>query len=151
MACFIVPGAEAIVASIVKKLVKDDVSSAVSHDHSASLNAAGIAAEQRKLSWKTKLSWLTGMLWGGALLLALEHIWHGEVVFYPPFLTAMNDPADTAVMLHEMGTVGLGMAALVTVAWLVMVLVASNVPAIRWALSSGRSSVAPTATSGEGV
>lgn len=133
MACFIVPGTEAIVASIVKKLVKDKPVSAAG---SAPASAAGSSPKQGRLSLKTKLSWLTNMLWGGALLLALEHIWHGEVVFYPPFLTAMSDPADTALMLQEMGTVGVGMAVLVTVAWLVLVLVADNVSAIRSVLAS---------------
>lgn len=74
------------------------------------------------------------MLWGGAILLCLEHIWHGEVVFYPPFLTAMSDAADTAVMLHEMSAVGVSMALLVTAVWVVMVLVADHAPVIKRAL-----------------
>lgn len=57
------------------------------------------------------------MLYGGSFLLAIEHIYHGEVVFYPPFLTAMNDPADTVEMLNEMSTVGVSMAVLVTAVW----------------------------------
>jgi hypothetical protein len=122
MACFLVPGTEAIVASIVKK--------AVSSKEETSGAAAAKEAEGT-LTWKKKLSWLTNMLWGGAILLALEHIWHGEVVFYPPFLTAMSDPADTAVMLHEMSTIGVGMAVMVTVCWVIMVLIADHVPAIK--------------------
>ena len=35
-----------------------------------------------------------------------------------PFLTAMSDKADAMEMLHEISTVGVSMAALVTVAWL---------------------------------
>jgi hypothetical protein len=75
------------------------------------------------------------MLWGGAILLALEHIWHGEVVFYPPFLTAMSSSADTSEMLREMGTVGVGMAVLATVVWLVVCFVADRSTAIRAALA----------------
>ena len=48
-----------------------------------------------------------------------------------PFLTAMNDPADTAEMPAEMGSIGIGMAVFAAVAWVVMVLIADNVPAIR--------------------
>ena len=55
------------------------------------------------------------MLWGGAALLAFEHVWHGEVVPYFPFLTAATDPADRAQMLREMATVGVTMAALIIV------------------------------------
>ena len=74
------------------------------------------------------------MLWGGAILLCLEHVWHGEVVFFPPFLTAMYSPADTAEMLHEMATVGVGMAVLVTAAWVVLILVADRSKVIKLAL-----------------
>ncbi|MDR2492267.1 MAG: hypothetical protein LBD25_02235 [Coriobacteriales bacterium] len=150
MACFIVPGSEAIVASIVKRLIADKQVASPGQD---TTKTEDTRATQPKLSLKTKLSWLTGMLWGGALLLALEHVWHGEVVFYPPFLTAMADPADTAVMLQEMGTVGVGMAVLVTVAWLVMVLVADNLPALRNALAKRQNATSPTneAASGEGA
>jgi hypothetical protein len=44
------------------------------------------------------------------ILLAFEHLWHGEIVPWPPFLTAMNNPADIAPMLHEIATIGIGMA-----------------------------------------
>ena len=43
-----------------------------------------------------------------------------------PFLTAAADPADAAEMLHEMSTVGVTMAILITVVWLGM-LAASSV------------------------
>jgi len=56
--------------------------------------------------------------------LALEHVWHGEVVPWPPFLTAMENPADVAPMLHEMATIGVGMAITVTVVWAIIVMVA---------------------------
>jgi hypothetical protein len=42
-------------------------------------------------------------------------------------------------MLQEMGTVGVGMAVLVTATWVVMVLVADRVPALRRTLA-GRAS-----------
>ncbi|MCI6546923.1 MAG: hypothetical protein MR494_11025, partial [Spirochaetia bacterium] len=60
---------------------------------------------------------LQNMLYGGSFLLALEHIYHGEVVLYPPFITAMRTAEDTAEMLHEIATVGVSMSLLVTAAW----------------------------------
>ncbi len=128
MACFIVPGTEAIVASIVEKAV------ASKEDENGS---AKEAVAEGKITWKQRLSWLTAMLWGGAALLALEHIWHGEVVLYPPFLTAMSDAAETSVMLQEMSTVGVAMAVTVTVIWIAMVLIADHVPAIKKKLAGG--------------
>jgi len=78
------------------------------------------------LKWSQKLSWLNKLLWGGVLLLALEHVWHGEVVPWPPFLTAMENPADVGPMLHEIATVGVAMAVTVTVIWAIMVKVAER-------------------------
>ena len=79
------------------------------------------------IPWSRKLKWLTYMLWGGAVLLAFEHIWHGEVVPWFPFLTAMSDPADAAEMFHEMATVGVAMAGLITVVWIAMCIAASAI------------------------
>ena len=67
------------------------------------------------------------MLWGGAALLCLEHIWHGEVVPWPPFLTAMKTPGDVGPMLHEILTKGVTMAVVVLVAWGSMIVVAEIV------------------------
>ena len=65
------------------------------------------------------------MLWGGSALLAFEHVWHGEVVPWFPFLTAASDPAGAAAMVNEMATTGTAMAVLVTVIWLGMLAVTS--------------------------
>ena len=67
------------------------------------------------------------MLWGGSALLAFEHVWHGEVVPWFPFLTAASNPEDAAEMLHEMGTVGVTMAVLVTLVWLGMVVASRHI------------------------
>ncbi|MDR2162364.1 MAG: hypothetical protein LBO70_00240 [Clostridiales Family XIII bacterium] len=133
MACFLVPTAEAIVTTVVAKCMKD-----AEVDPASVGDAVQAAKEDGRISWRTKLSWLNGLLWGGAVLLCLEHVWHGEVVFYPPFLTAMHSPADTAVMLKEMGTVGVGMALLVTAVWGVMILIVDRSPSLRTALAGRR-------------
>ena len=78
-----------------------------------------------KITFSQKLKWLRNLLWGGSALLAFEHVWHGEVVPWFPFLTAAGNPEDAAEMLHEMSTVGVTMAVLVTAVWLVMVGVTS--------------------------
>jgi hypothetical protein len=79
------------------------------------------------IPFSRKLKWLTWLLWGGAVLLAFEHVWHGEVVPWFPFLTAMSDPAYKAEMLHEMATVGVTMAALITVIWIGICLAADAI------------------------
>lgn len=117
MACFTVPLAEAVVLTAVRKL-------ALRRHAGATVSAA---REGRLESFKDKLAVLEKMLYGGSFLLAIEHIYHGEVVLYPPFLTAMRDPEEIPVMLHEMATVGVGMALLVTAVWGAGCLVASLV------------------------
>ena len=104
VACFLVPGSEAVVTTIIQKRI----------------------GKEKAEKWKLK--WLNTMLWGGFILLAIEHIWHGEVVPWPPFLTAMKNPADMQAMFHEMATHGLAMAVVVTITWLIMVALANIVP-----------------------
>lgn len=67
--------------------------------------------------WSKKLSYLEIMLFSGSLLLLIEHIIHGEIVFYPPFITAMQNKEDTIKMLYEIGTVGVLMFLIILVAW----------------------------------
>ena len=121
MACFLVPAAEAVITTAAAKRIK-------TKDESS----------DKIVSWHEKLGWLSSMLWGGSGLLAFEHIWHGEVVPFFPFLTNAADAADRAAMLHEMATSGVGMAALVTAAWAGMVLVTGRMEK-RAALSDGAS------------
>jgi len=113
MACFLVPAGEAIVTSVVQKVVEN-----------REKKVGGERTKKPGLSWSQRLSWLNKLLWGGTILLALEHIWHGEVVPWPPFLTAMGNPAAVAPMLHEMATVGVAMAVFVTVVWAIIVVIA---------------------------
>ena len=49
--------------------------------------------------------------------MAFEHVWHGEVVPWFPFLTATENPDATAEMLHEMATSGTAMLLLCIVVW----------------------------------
>lgn len=75
------------------------------------------------MPFSRKLKWLNKMLWGGTALLAFEHVWHGEVTPWFPFLTAADSPTGIGEMLHEMSTVGTMMAVLVTAVWIGMVAV----------------------------
>ena len=118
MACFIVSAAEAAVVSVVKK-----------HEEKKEQNIIKTDTQDQavKIPMSKKLGWLNNMLLGGSALLMFEHVWHGEVVPWFPFLTAASNAEDAAEMLHEMGTVGVAMAALVTTVWLGMCAVASYV------------------------
>lgn len=110
MACFIVPTTEAVITKIVEKKV-----------------GGAKKCEGHKVNpFVKRLPWLRNILMGGSVLLAYEHVWHGEVQPFFPFLTAMSNASDTAEMLTEMSTVGVGMAVLVTLTWVGMVIVAEK-------------------------
>jgi hypothetical protein len=64
-----------------------------------------------------RLGLLNVLLWGGVAMLAIEHVARGEVVAWPPFLTAMQSPAGIPAMLQEMAVVGGLMTAAIFVAW----------------------------------
>ncbi|MFR5875336.1 MAG: hypothetical protein ACLUFN_02475 [Eubacterium sp.] len=114
MACFLVPAAEAIVVTAAYVAVKKKEQKIQAPKRS---EGKDFSVKSDKIAWSKKLSWLLSLLWGGVLLLAFEHFWHGEIVPFPPFLSAMSSPGDTAEMLHEMATVGVSMAVVVTAAW----------------------------------
>ena len=103
MGCFIVPATEAVVTTVVTKVVeRKEKKDGAEFDHA---------------NFSSKLKNLNGLLWGGSALLAFEHVWHGEVQPFFPFLTAAESADTLAEMFHEMGTVGVGMAAAVTIVW----------------------------------
>lgn len=110
MACFTVPLAEAVVLTAVKKI-------ALKHNADSVINEAEMAKNQKIAALKEKLGILEKMLYGGSFLLAVEHLYHGEISFVPPFLTAMKNPSEIPEMLREMATVGVGMALLTTAVW----------------------------------
>ncbi len=124
MACFLVPAAEAVVSAAVTKCVKNNEE----HEIEGLKGTEGkVYDEAHRIPFSQKLSWLTKLLTGGSVLLAFEHIWHGEVTMYFPFLTAMSDPQAKAEMLNEMGTVGVAMTLLTTAVWGGMVLVSNAI------------------------
>ncbi len=114
MACFLVPAAEAVITTVASKVIKSKESSPetvhISLDDST-------VTEAVKTPFSQKLKWLSNLLWGGSSLLAFEHVWHGEVVPWFPFISVADNPADIAMMFNEMLTVGVTMAVLVTAVW----------------------------------
>lgn len=120
MACFIAPAAEAVITTIAAKAVK---SQEKRENKNISLSGK-TTVETVKIPFSVKLGWLNKMLWGGSALLAFEHIWHGEVVPFFPFLTAVK-AGETAKMLAEIGSTGLLMSAIVTAVWLGLVAVSA--------------------------
>lgn len=117
MACFLVTAAEAAVVTAVAHHLEGREAKKAEKLHLSSEHPVSALADETVIPWSRKLKWLSYLLWGGALLLCFEHIWHGEVVPWFPFLTGAANPAE---MFHEMSTVGVTMALIVTAVWAVM-------------------------------
>ena len=96
MACFIVPLTQAIATSVYRK-------------HAASSNTF-IGRNLRTLEI---------MLWGGSVMLIVDHILNGELTWVFPFFTALEVEGGGAVMLREILTVGLPISLVVTLVWLI--------------------------------
>ena len=99
MACFIAPATEAIVTTIVKKTTDK---------------------KETHNPFIKRLNWLNNMLWGGSALLAFEHVWHGEIVPWAPFLT------NGLSAVREIATTGVTMAVAVTAVWAGVVAVTNS-------------------------
>lgn len=114
MACFIVPLVEGVAVSVGEKIAENVKNKNKEEKENKNDNVEEITL------FKGKTKSLKAMLYGGSALLALEHIWHGEVTITFPFLTAASGYESSIEMLKEMGTTGVLMAVTVTLAWVIM-------------------------------
>ena len=101
MACFIVPLVQAAATSVYRKLNSKKISSPDSSVLMRNLPA------------------LEKMLWGGSVMLVVDHIINGEVTWRYPFFTALTEAGGAEVMLREMLTVGVPMSLVLTAVWVV--------------------------------
>ena len=104
MSCFIVPLTQAIATSAYRKT------------HKNSIESAEASALKRNLPALEK------MLWGGSVMLVVDHVINGELTWRFPFFTALENAGGGAVMLREMLTVGVPMSLVITAVWAVYAL-----------------------------
>ena len=95
MCCFLVPLTQAIVTTVCRKSIPSPRTVLGRH-----------------------LSDLEKMLWGGSLMLVVDHVLTGELTWRFPFFTALGSAGGSGVMLREMLTVGLPMSLVLTAAWM---------------------------------
>ena len=106
MACFIVPLVQAIGTTIYRKSMHKPASSTLGRNIPA----------------------LEKMLWGGSVMLIVDHIINGELTWRFPFFTAL-ETGGFPVMLREMLTVGVPMSVVLTLVWVVYALIREKRPA----------------------
>ena len=105
MACFVVPLVEAIAVSIYRK------------SNASAIAKAGAPALKKHIPALEK------MLWGGSIMLIVDHIINGELTWTFPFFTSLGESGGAAILWREVLTVGVPMALVLTVAWAGWVLV----------------------------
>ena len=96
MACFIAPLVEAVAVTAIRK--------------------SGLKGNSPFLQ---HLPDLEKMLWGGTLMLIVDHIINGELTWAFPFFTALGESGGASLMLREILTVGVPMALILIAAWAV--------------------------------
>lgn len=115
MACFLVPMAQAIATTIYRHTHKDSI-----YDGKSSVLKRNIPSLEK-------------MLWGGTVMLIVDHIINGELTWRFPFFTAFTEADGVSVFFKELLTVGVPMSLTLTVFWAV------------WALCTHRTQQLPSA------
>jgi hypothetical protein len=105
MACFIVPLVQAIGTSIYRKCNEKSIADPASN------------------TFKHHLPALEKMLWGGSVMLIVDHIINGELTWRFPFFTALGETGGASILLREMFTVGVPMSLVLTGVWMIYALV----------------------------
>jgi hypothetical protein len=103
MACFIAPLVEAIAVTAIRKSGLNGNSPYLQH-----------------------LPDLEKMLWGGMLMLIVDHIINGELTWTFPFFTSLGQTGGAAILWREVLTVGVPMALALTAAWGIWVALKSH-------------------------
>ncbi len=81
---------------------------------------------RNKIPATLRISWLNIMLWGGVAMLVVDHFLAGEIVLYPPFLTAMGTSSAIPMLVQEIITVGGLMTLVVVIIWAILVAVTAR-------------------------
>jgi len=105
MACFIAPLIGAAATSIIRKA-----------------QTKAIAAPESS-PFLRRLPDLEKMLWGGTLMLIVDHIINGELTWRFPFFSALGETNGMAILWREVFTVGVPMLLVLVVAWAVWAII----------------------------
>lgn len=104
MCCFLVPLAQAAATSVYRKCCSKKIYSSEASPLLRNLPA------------------LEKMLWGGSVMLIVDHIINGELSWAFPFFTALGQEGGAEVMLREILSVGVPMSVVITAVWAIWAL-----------------------------
>lgn len=98
MCCFLVPLAQAVATTVYRKVCNSG----------------------------EKVRTLEKMLWGGSIMLIVDHIINGELTWKYPFFTALTDAGGASVFLRELLAVGVPMSLAITAIWGIWALISER-------------------------
>ena len=98
MCCFLVPLAQAVATTVYRKVRNSG----------------------------EKVRTLEKMLWGGSIMLIVDHIINGELTWKYPFFTALTDAGGASVFLRELLAVGVPMSLAITARWGIWALISER-------------------------
>ena len=98
MCCFLVPLAQAVATTVYRKVRNSG----------------------------EKVRTLEKMLWGGSIMLIVDHIINGELTWKYPFFTALTDAGGASVFLRELLAVGVPMSLVITAIWGIWALISER-------------------------
>ena len=104
MACFVAPLVQAIATTAYRKISKTPA--------------------------PASLQTLETMLWGGSVMLIVDHVINGELTWQFPFFTALSQTGGAAQMWREILTVGVPMCLVITAVWAVWAVLARRRKAV---------------------
>lgn len=99
MACFLVPLVQAAGTTAIQKIIEKK--------------------KGKDYIWSKRLGTLNTLLWGGIIMLIIDHIWNGEIKLFPPFFSFLENPQ---IAFHEITTLGITMSIVITLIWVGMIL-----------------------------
>ena len=104
MSCFLVPLVQAAVTTLYRKRNQKSIDN----------GQGGIL--------KRHIPALEKMLWGGSVMLVVDHIINGELTWRFPFFTALTAEGGASVFWGEILTVGVPMSVVITLVWIIYAL-----------------------------
>ena len=110
MSCFVAPLVQAIATTAYRKL-----------------NAKTVGNPSSNLFLR-HITDLEKMLWGGSVMLIVDHVINGELTWRFPFFTALGETGGAEVVLREILAVGVPMSLVLTLVWAVYVVVKERRP-----------------------
>jgi len=120
MSCFLIPLTQAIATTAIRHhYSRQQATSLIGED--AFHRDVRPFAKVHNSPWLRHLPKLELLLWGGSLMLVIDHILSGELSWSYPFFTALTEADGVQALLREILSLGIPMSLVPTLIYLFLV------------------------------